>query len=223
MRYIRPDLALMRSIQGESSAGADIALDVYCSSQMLLREFFWFRLRLLTWLIRAISKRREHALDFGGGSGVFLSTLASGFERVSLIDLNVQQATELKAALQLESVELHSQNIAEFDFPTESFDAIVAADVLEHFLDHDLPLSKIRAWLRDDGTLFTSLPTENVWYRALRVVFRKEKPADHYHSARDVENALRHAGFRKRFGLYHPLVLPLFPLFRISAWQKRHN
>ena len=221
MRYTRPDLDLMRSIQGESSAGADIALDVYCSPKLLLREFFWYRLRLLTWLIRRISKRRDHVLDFGGGSGVFLPTLASGFERVSLIDLNIQQATELRSALGLENVELHSQDIAEFDFPAASFDAIVAADVLEHFLEHDLPLSKIRAWLRDDGTLFTSLPTENIWYRALRVVFRKEKPADHYHSARDVENALRRAGFRKRFGLYHPLLLPLFPLFRISAWQKQ--
>ena len=31
---------------------------------------------------------------------------------------------------------------------------------------------------------------------------------------------LRAGGFRKVMGLYHPLLLPVFPLFRISAWRK---
>ncbi len=220
IRHVRPPLHLMRELQGEPRAGVDIALDVYCSGNPLLREFFWLRLRLLTWLIRRLSRGHANVLDFGGGSGVFLPTLATGFDHVSLVDLRVEQAMELCDAMTLDNVELVSADIAEYDFPPGSFDAITAADVLEHFQSHDLPLSKIHRWLADDGLLFTSLPKENIFYRTLRVVFRKQKPPDHYHSARDVEDALRKAGFRKRFGLYHPLLIPLFPLFRISAWEK---
>ncbi len=220
LHHVRPSLELMRSLQGEAQTGTDIALDVYCHRNPLLREFFWLRLRFLTWMLRRFGRGRANALDFGGGSGVFLPTLATGFDRVRLIDLHTEQARALCEAMGIDNVECVSDDIATFDFEAGSFDAIVAADVLEHFREHDLPLTKIHRWLADDGLLFTSLPTENVFYRGLRVVFRKQKPPDHYHSARDVENALRRAGFRKRFGIYHPLVAPLFPLFRISAWEK---
>src|SRR3546814_19876993 len=74
--------------------------------------------------------------------------------------------------------------------------------------------------MSDDGILFTSLPTENVCYRLLRLVFGKTKPADHNHSAAEVEAMLRAGGFRKVMGLYNRLVLPAFPLFRISSWRK---
>jgi len=226
LRHVRPPLALMREINdrhshNQDSAGRDIALDIYCHPNPLLREFFWLRLRFLTFLLKRFAHRRDTALDFGGGSGIFLPTLASGFDQATLIDLRTDQAHELCDALSLQNVNLVSTDIREFDFPAGAFDAIVAADVLEHFRELDLPLSKIHRWLRDDGLLYTSLPSENVWYRALRVVFRKQKPADHYHSAAQVEAALKAAGFRKRFGLYHPLGLPLFPLFRVSAWTKR--
>ena len=149
-----------------------------------------------------------------------LPTLAAGFDHVRLIDRRIEQASELCEAMGLDNVELVSADIGSFDFAAGSFDAIVAADVLEHFQSLELPLNKIHHWLADDGLLFTSLPTENVFYRGLRRVFRKQKPPDHYHSASDVENALGRLGFRKRMGIYHPLVIPAFPLFRISAWEK---
>jgi 2-polyprenyl-3-methyl-5-hydroxy-6-metoxy-1,4-benzoquinol methylase len=220
MEYERPPLALMRRIQGERSSGQDIALDVYCSENALLREFFWFRLKLLTmlmgWFVRG---RGGTVLDFGGGSGVFMPTLALGFESVSLIDLNTSQAEQLKAALQLDNVSIVTADIEAFDFE-DGFDAVVAADVLEHFADLSVPLTRIHRWLDDDGHLYTSLPTENLAYRLLRILFRKTKPVDHYHSAREVEQALGGAGFRKVFGLCHPLLVPLFPLFRITVWRK---
>ncbi len=84
----------------------------------------------------------------------------------------------------------------------------------------ELPLARIHRWLKPDGVLFTSLPTDNAWYRGLRILFNKAPSEDHYHTAAQVEAILRRAGFCKVAGLYHPLILPIVPLFRISAWRK---
>lgn len=222
VRYVKPPLRIMREVLGDDAGrGTDAALDVYCSEQTLLRAFFWYRLWLLTRLLRRFASRGGACLDFGGGSGVFLASLRTGFERVSLIDIDTRHATALIDRLGLDGIEVVRQDVATYDFAPGSFDAIVAADVLEHFREPAVPLRKIRAWLADDGVLFTSLPTETLAYRLLRVVFRKTKPPDHYHSAREVENAIGEAGFRRIAGICHPLWIPVLPLFRISAWRKR--
>lgn len=220
MRYIKPPLALLRSLVDPDTNSSDIALDVYCSDNPLLREFFWARLWMLTLLIRRKSKPEQRCLDFGGGSGIFMMSLASGFKRVDLIDLNTQQAEALQGTYALDNVEITRANVGEHDFGSGAFDAVVAADVLEHFQNLALPVERIRHWLAAGGILYTSLPSENIWYRLLRVVFGKQKPHDHYHAAWEVERFLSCNGFRKVAGIYHPLILPLFPLFRISAWQK---
>lgn len=220
MKYIKPPLELMRRIAEGNSDNQDIALDVYCSDSLLFREFFWFRLWMLTHMIRRRSEGATTCLDFGGGSGVFMPSLATGFPDVRLIDLNTSQAEELRDALGTENVTIVNADITDYDFGEGTFDAIVAADVLEHFEDLDFPIARLKRWLADDGTLYTSLPTENLFYRLLRIPFRKQKPEDHYHTAREVEDYLRTSGFRKVAGWYHPLFVPLFPLFRISAWRK---
>lgn len=220
MQYIQPPLALLRDLIDRDTQSSDIALDVYCAKNMLLREFFWARLWMLTLLIRRFTKRNDTCLDFGGGSGIFMVSLASGFDRVDLIDLNTGQAERLRATYEIKNVRITRANIREFDYGEGAFNAIVAADVLEHFQNLDFPVERIRHWLAAGGTLYTSLPTENFCYRFLRLLFGKQKPHDHYHAAWEVEKFLRENGFRKVGGLYHPLFLPIFPLFRISAWQK---
>jgi 2-polyprenyl-3-methyl-5-hydroxy-6-metoxy-1,4-benzoquinol methylase len=221
MKYIKPPLRTLRRLIDKETQSKDIALDVYCSPNFLLREFFWARLWLLTVLIRRFSREAcRDCLDFGGGSGIFMVSLATGFDRVHLIDLNTEQAEQLKRELEIDNVAITAADIGAFEFEAGIFDAIVAADVLEHFQDLDLPIKKIHGWLGAKGYLYTSLPSENLFYRLLRVVFRKQKPEDHYHTAREVEAYLGASGFRKIFGLYHPLIVPILPLFRISVWQK---
>ena len=198
----------------------DISLDIYCAPNVLFREFFWLRLRLLTALMNWVKPNKSNALDFGGGSGILAPTLSQGFERVDLIDLHADEANFLIKLFDLKNVFVKQTNILDFDYGADHFDMIVAADVLEHFEDLDGPLPKIFRWLKPSGVLFTSLPTENWFYDFLRVVFRKEKPWDHYHTAAHVEATLKHHGFRKVAGLYHPMLIPILPLFRISAWKK---
>ena len=221
MKFVKPPLEFLRSIINKESASKDIALDVYCSEQYLFRKFFWMRLWMLTIAIRRFSNARGICLDFGGGSGIFSPSLASGFDIVHLIDLNTEQAKQVQRRLELNNLSIVTGNVDEYDYGEEKFDAIVAADVLEHFQDLHVPIRKIYKWMSKSGYLYTSLPTENIYYRLLRKVFNKKKPEDHYHSAAEVESFLKSEGFNKVMGYYHPIFLPIFPLFRISVWQKR--
>ncbi len=220
MELVKPPLEFLRNIINKESGSKDIALDVYCSENILFRKFFWMRLWMLTLAIRRFSKKRDACLDFGGGSGIFIPSLASGFDVVQLIDLNTEQARLVQSKLGLKNTAIVTANIDEHDYGERKFDAIIAADVLEHFKDLKKPIRQIYRWIADAGYLYTSLPTENIYYRLLRKVFKKQKPWDHYHSAAEVEDFLKSHGFTKVSGWYHPLFLPIFPLFRISVWQK---
>ena len=196
------------------------SLDVYQSENFLLREFFWLRLKFLVMLMSHIKPKTDNVLDFGGGSGVMLPTLSKYFSEVHLIDCDTTEAAQVVAACSLVNTHLREVNVDSYDYPQNYFCTIVAADVLEHFMDLNLPISKLKSWLNNDGILFTSLPTENMTYKLLRLIFRKVKPIDHYHSAAEVEFALVRHGFKKIAGLSHPIFIPIFPLFRISAWKK---
>jgi len=148
-----------------------------------------------------------------------LPTLAGKFERLTLVDLEAGQALLVKDRYQLENVEIIQDDIARLDFGSDRFDAVVAADVLEHFQDLQVPLKALRLWLKPGGLLFTSLPTENFFYRGLRRVFGIEKPWDHYHTAGQVEDFLQRNGFDRVATARVPWSLPFVPLFLVSAWR----
>ena len=161
MKLVRRPLRTMREVlESEVHQTTDVALDVYCAENVLLREFFWMRLWLLVLLMGWFSKGRKACLDFGGGCGVLIPSLRTGFDQVSFIDINVTHAETLMDLLQIRNVSIVKEDITAFDFPDGSFDAVVAADVLEHFQTLATPVAKIRKWLGESGYLFTSLPTE---------------------------------------------------------------
>jgi predicted TPR repeat methyltransferase len=214
-RFIETSPAFLANI----ATGGDRIPTLYYAGNRILRRMFWQRLHLLDWLIGRHSRGRQTCLDFGGGAGVMLPTLSRRFERVCLVDLQTAEATQLVSHHGLTNVALVGGDIGSVELPIDRFDAIVAADVLEHFSDLDLPLHALSRWLAPDGVLFTSLPTENWVYALLRRVFGVEKPADHYHTGYEVEARLRAHGFKRVAGITAPLVVPLAPLFLISAWR----
>jgi ubiquinone/menaquinone biosynthesis C-methylase UbiE len=121
----------------------------------------------------------------------------------------------------LENVEIVQGDVEQLDFSKSPFDAVVAADVLEHFRDLNVPVVALRRWLKPEGLLFTSLPTENWPYVVLRKVFGIEKPWDHYHTGYEVEAFLTANGFERVRTRCVPLYAPVVPLFLVSAWRLR--
>lgn len=185
-----------------------------------IRMAFWQRLQMIHALIKKYTPQGTSCLDFGSGGGMFAPTLATCFPQVTLLDLDTSEAQFVCDRYQLKNVTCQSADATKIDLGAGRFDAIIAADVLEHFYSLDDAITPIKRWLADDGVLFTSLPTENLTYEMLRLVFRTQKPEDHYHKAYEVEAHLESRGFKRIKRRYAPLYSPIFPLFYISAWRK---
>lgn len=200
--------------------GSDRIPRLYYARNRILRRMFWERLYCLNRLMQRVAHPAESCLDFGGGSGVFLPTLAQHYRTVTLLDLEARQARQVAKRYQLNNVNIVEGDAGTVQFTSRPFDAVVAADVLEHFQDLDLPVPRLHRWLKPGGMLFTSLPTENWVYLMLRKIFGIEKPWDHYHTGPEVEAHLSRSGFRRVKSSYVPLGLSVAPLFLITAWRR---
>lgn len=194
--------------------------NIYAHPSILARIIFWQRLRFGFRLIKKIALQSSHVLDFGGGSGAFLPSLASYFDNVSVIDLDLDDARRIVNHYSLSNVRLQQQDISSWR-GTSPFDVVTAMDVLEHFSDMDVPLSFFEQHLKPRGLMLVSLPTENALYELGRRILRKEKPADHYHSARDLVRFYRKHGYTLlNHGQVPRLGIFSLPLFFVGVFQK---
>jgi len=192
---------------------------LYYSKYLLVRKFFWMRLRLIYLQIIQDKQPKITCLDFGGGGGVFLPTLSKIFKTVICVDMEDYEAKRVVNEYKLSNVRLIRSDISDLSSEFGRFDTIIAADVLEHFKDLSVPVKYLKRWLAEDGVLYTSLPSENFIYILLRRVFNITKPLDHYYSGYDVENYLRDNGFKQIYRAYVPFYFRLSPLFLISGWR----
>ncbi|MBD1937971.1 class I SAM-dependent methyltransferase [Microcoleus sp. FACHB-68] len=196
---------------------------LYYSKYWPVRQVFWMRLKMINFHLQRLQISKDSCLDFGGGGGVFLPTLTRHFQTVFFLDLEDIEARQVAEKHQLNNVKIIKDDVAVVKIPQASFDAIIAADVLEHFQDLSVPASILRSWLKPNGVLLTSLPTENFIYIGLRKVFGITKPADHYHTGSEVESYLKSHGFKQIRRTFVPLYWNIFPLFLVSAWQRDEN
>jgi predicted TPR repeat methyltransferase len=214
--FIKPSNALLASIGTDSERIPTI----YYSGNALITYIFWLRLKWIARRLIRFAPRHNSCLDFGGGGGPFLPTLSNIFKHTTLLDLETTEAEKIKSHYQITNVEINEADARYVNLNNSPFDAIVAADVLEHFKVVEPAIKKLHDWLADDGVLVTSLPTENWVYALLRIIFGVKKPDDHYHSGYEVEKMLIENGFSRVHHSTVPLYIPLAPLYLISVWKK---
>ena len=169
--------------------GHDDTPTVYIDSNPLVRNLFWDRLRALLAIVKAPQSGR--VLDFGGGNGVLLPTLARRYQDVTCVDLRAEIAHQVVSLHELSNVHVHQADLLDLDLPPSGYDTIVASDVLEHVEDLRPLLREFMRILRVNGELLVSLPTENAFYKLGRRIFGYTKPHDHYHDADEVEAVIR--------------------------------
>jgi len=196
-------------------------IEFYGYDNVLLREVFWQRLVVMDQLLCRHVRGRSSCLDLGSGSGAYLPTLARRFTRVVGADRNTADAARMVASRSLDNVTLVERDVFAIPFGDGEFDAIVAADVLEHFPETQPIARRLHDWLSADGVLLTSLPTESWIYALLRKVFKVTKPEDHYFAGREVEGVLAAVGFEPLERRFVPLGVPLTSLFLVTAWRKQ--
>lgn len=196
----------------------DYTFRFYYSKNVLLRKIFWLRLRVI-WgiLIRVRNCRFNSCLDFGGGGGVFLPTLAVVFNEVYSADFEIEEAKRVASFFKIKNIVLKGGDILTANFDSKRFDVIIAADVLEHFIELADVVGLLDTLLEDKGILVTSLPSENWLYALVRKIFGLKKPFDHYNSAKEIELYLSSIGFISLRSMYPNI---LWPFFSITAWRR---
>jgi 2-polyprenyl-3-methyl-5-hydroxy-6-metoxy-1,4-benzoquinol methylase len=205
----------IRSVLSEAQTGIldEAAFPAYSHPNPLINWIFWQRLRLvMNYLER--NAPYERLLDFGCGSGVMLPFLASISQQVSAVDVDVYPIQMIQKYLKLpKNIDIYDISKIQLDsFQAESFDAIIALDVLEHVDDLPRNLSILCKLLKPGGQLVVSGPTENIIYRLGRKIAGSEYSGD-YHE-RDVSQIRKElakiAKIQHIATIYHP-----FPLFEI--------
>jgi len=112
----------------------------------------------------------------------------------------------------------------------EPFDAVVCADVLEHFAQPERLLERVRGWLKDGGVLFASIPNvANISVR-LALLFGQFRYADRgildrthltFYTRASAKDLLEKGGFRIRAveatAMPYELAVPLLQATPLSG------
>lgn len=196
---------------------------LYFHPNPLISGLFYKRLEtILTLIPEKLKKKDRIVCDFGGGGGVFLPTLSKIFKEVFVIDLETYEAEAIVKKYNLKNIKIFQKDVLADVVPENYFDIIIAADTLEHFKDLKDPIEKIYRLLKKKGLLFVSSPTENLFYRFGRKLAGLEKPVDHYHNTKDIEQTLREEFFDITKRRYLPFRIFCLSLFIISMAEKKN-
>ena len=201
-------------LQAEPGRLDEAAFPAYSHRNPVINWLFWQRLRKVMEHIQPPTLY-ERVLDFGCGSGVMLPYLSQISSQVTAMDVDllplecVQKYIPLAANVEVKNAA--KSNIT--NLSTNSFDRIIALDVLEHVKDLPRTLNELLALLKNGGQLIVSGPTENILYRIGRKVAGPEySGVYHERGIAEIKNELVHLTQIEHIAtLYWPI--PLFEIF----------
>ena len=206
-----PDAVLAEMARGLSDHDREeMAIPSYRHPNPAMRWMAWRRVEVVARVLQRFARERDELgtiVDFGCGTGVLLEQSCGVAERVIGVDLQLGPARVL-ADLRNLDVELMTPDQAYAEVQPKSVDVVLAAEVLEHVEPLPDTIDSLRRWLKPDGCMIVSLPTENRLYRLGR---KLAGFAGHYHhdNAESIDRALRQRGFVRRSRVRIPLPGPL--------------
>jgi len=209
MRRI-PDTLLSQMAAHLSEDDRDeMAIPSYRHRNPIMRWMAWRRVEVVADRLRRLlaeGAKDPVVLDFGCGTGVLFDQALKGAGRVVGVDLVLDSARMLAKEWGLD-VELMTPDEAKSALEPRTIDIIVAAEVLEHVEPLEDALETFKGWLKKNGTLLVSLPTENRLYKLGR---RLAGFHGHYHhdNAKSIDQKIRDAGFRRTSRSHVPLPGP---------------
>jgi len=200
--------------QAESGRLDEAAFPAYSHRNPVINWLFWQRLRKVMEHIQRPTPY-ERVLDFGCGSGVMLPYLSQISTQVTAMDVDLLPIQSVQSYIPLaKNVEIKDASKNKIsDLPTNSYDLIIALDVLEHVKDLPHTLSELLALLKSGGQLIVSGPTENILYRIGRKVAGPEySGAYHERGIAEIKTELVKISHIEPIAtLYWPI--PLFEIF----------
>ncbi|WII72587.1 bifunctional 2-polyprenyl-6-hydroxyphenol methylase/3-demethylubiquinol 3-O-methyltransferase UbiG [Bdellovibrio sp. 22V] len=141
----------------------------------------------LPWLLEVIRRNigyHAEILDMGCGGGFLSNDLALAGHSVSGIDLSLPSLKVAEDRDQTHSVKYMQGDVYQVPFPRESFDVVMAMDLLEHVSDPQKVISEAQRVLRPGGLFFFNTFNKNFlsWLIVIKGVqwFVKNTPHDHH-------------------------------------------
>lgn len=133
----------------------------------------WLHRTRRDWIIGAIRRHlpangEKKALEVGPGSGIYLPVLASLFDRVCAVDIEVCFLDHARGLASVHpNLSLQVDDITRSKIADESFDLILCSEVIEHISDCDRAFREMHRLLKPGGVLILSTPQR---YSILEVV-----------------------------------------------------
>lgn len=217
-RHKQRFVSAFRAVLSECGKNAELTEAAFCAyadSNPLIRFLFWRRVWVAIKFLES-GGSYEAVLDFGCGSGVVLPLLTAFSKRVVGVDINLAPYRTLCGHLsfpnEVEVYETLGHPLSRF--PDDSFDAIVALDVLEHVENLEGVFAELCRISRQGGVVVFSGPTESLIYKIGRKIAGKEYTGDyHARSIYDIRRAAKpFMEVETVATLYYP-----FPLFKVFA------
>jgi 2-polyprenyl-3-methyl-5-hydroxy-6-metoxy-1,4-benzoquinol methylase len=180
-----------------------------------LETFYWWYVarrglanELLTKELRG--RRNVRILDVGCGTGANMSAFAR-HGIITGIDASMD-ALEFCQLRGLNSVALSSVECLPFD--DDTFDVVVAMDILEHTDDDLMALKELQRVCRKDGLLFVTVPAYGfLWSEHDEALKHRRRYAAH-----ELRNKMTISGFDVDRTSYFITAL-FFPILAIRFWQ----
>lgn len=214
IELLKTPFDIISRIEILSGTERDKLYNIYNHPNFIFRNLFWGRLRALLRLTPVSGDAK--VLDYGTGFGVLLPSLSRYFRDVYAIDILTEAVEYFVRVMDLSNVHLYGADGTIMPFEDETFDLIIAADVLEHFPHPEPGLDEIHRTLKTGGHFLFSGPVEDWTYEMGRVIFRKEKPQDHYHTAGELKKMISERLYIEKSVGWPVPVLPTFLLIRAT-------
>jgi len=154
-------------------------------------------------------KPLDFVLDLGCGNGRDLIELSNqNFDNFLGIDISPEMISEAKKELVLRKIDAKKVQVGSATnlyFPDNTFDKIIASEVIEHIPDYGKAITEMRRVLKNNGYLIITTPNRNSWYgidnfvyRLVLKVFNRENkhPYDEWKNFSELKKLLESTGFK---------------------------
>jgi len=168
-------------------------------------------------------KKYPSLLEVGMGSGVFLPELAKHCNQLYGCDIhsNFEPIFQLLKSYNITDFHLSKQNIEGTDYPSKSFDAIVAVSVLEFVENLDFVFAEIYRILKDDGIFVTICPMESPLLDFFLSFYTNRPPSEEFKDSRTSVTKRLEENFKVvKKGYMVPLLGKIFPVYTHYKLQK---
>jgi 2-polyprenyl-3-methyl-5-hydroxy-6-metoxy-1,4-benzoquinol methylase len=160
--YQETTMARFRQILAHGK-GYDQGLPSYTNPNPFMHWLIWKRVEVVLSAIVSLAPLKN-ALDFGCGYGVFLPYLIANTDNTIAYDLMIDELKALGQASGWQRITYES-DFSKLSSMKQSFDLILAIEVLEHIDELGETIRMFYETLKDNGNLLVAGPSENFLYR----------------------------------------------------------